>query len=210
MYILSSEKAEMYMLSVIKNVVDLVGDFISANLGGFISSSVIAFGGFLIKYIYQNQGVRSSIYTGWWEQHIYKIGDDNCSGKVVKTDYYLLKHSKNKYSGSLVINIEGIIRRMEPRTGRAWNVSGYLADEVLTLLYRAHEGQKSRGCIYVRMKSNDDYQGYYLEEHQDGKVDKTPLIIRKVTDAEKIKSLTEWNKKAKQQDKLKKKLARIR
>ena len=41
-------------------------------------------------------------------------------------------------------------------------------------------------------------------------VDKTPLIIRKVTDAEKIKSLTEWNKKAKQQDKLKKKLARIR
>lgn len=198
------------MVNIIKNILYYVGNFISTNAGGFITSSVIAIISFLIKYIYQNHGIRSSIYTGWWEQCIYKIGDNNCSGDVIKTDYYLLKHSKNKYSGSLVINIEGIIRRMEPTTGRTWNVSGYLADEVLTLLYRAHEGQKSRGCIYVKMKSNDDYQGYYLEEHQDGKIDKIPLIIRKVTNVEKIKYLSKWNKKAKQQDKSKKKLARIR
>lgn len=178
-----------------------ISDFISANAGGFISSGAIAFAGFLIKYIYKNRGIRSSIYTGWWEQCIYEIGDDNCKGNVVKTDFYLLKHSKNKYSGSLVINIEGTIRRKEPTTGRSWNASGYLADEVLTLLYRAHEGQKSRGCIYVKMKSSDDYQGFYLEEHQDGMIDKTPFIIRKVTDIEQIKCLNKWNENAKKQEK---------
>ncbi len=198
------------MGSTIMNTLNFINDFISANAGGFISSGVIAFAGFLIKYIYQNRGIYSSIHTGWWEQCIYKIGDNSCTGDVVKTDYYLLKHSKNKYSGNLVINIEGTIRRKEPTTGRAWNVSGYLADEVLTLLYRAYEGQKSRGCIYVKMKSNDDYQGFYLEEHQDGKIDKTPLIIRKVTDEEKIKYLNKWNKETKKQEKSKKKLTRVR
>lgn len=194
------------MISTLINMFNIISNFIYDNAGGFISSGAIAFLGFLIKYIYQNRGIRSSNYTGWWEQRIYKIGDDSCTGDVIKTDYYLLKHSKNKYSGNLVINIEGTIRRMEPTTGRAWNTSGYLADEVLTLLYRAYEGQKSRGCIYVKMKSNDDYQGFYLEEHQDGKIDKIPLIIRKVTDAEKIKSLNGWDKEIKKQEK---RLARI-
>ena len=60
------------------------------------------------------------------------------------------------------------------------------------------------------MKSNDDYQGFYLEEHQDGKIDKTPLIIRKVTDEEKIKYLNKWNKETKKQEKSKKKLTRVR
>lgn len=80
---------------------------------------------------------------------------------------------------------------------------------MLTLLYRAYEGQKSRGCIYVKMKSNDDYQGFYLEEHQDGKIDKTPLTIRKVTEEEKIKCLNKWNKEAKRQEKAKKKSTQI-
>lgn len=197
------------MGSTIMATLKFIGDFIYANAGGFISSGAITFTGFLIKYIHENRGVRSSIYTGWWEQCIYEIGDNNCEGNVVKTDYYLLKHSKNKYSGKLVINIEGTIRRKNPSTGRAWNVSGYLADEVLTLLYRAHEGQKSRGCIYVKMKSNDDYQGFYLEEHQDGMIDKIPLIIRKVTDVKKIKSLKEWNKNTKRQEKIAKKASRV-
>lgn len=206
---MKSEKEKVQMASIIMNTIRFILHFLYINLGGFISSGVIAFAGFLITYIYQNRGIHSSIYTGWWEQCIYKIGDNNCTGDVVKIDYYLLKHSKNKYSGNLVINIEGTIRRKEPETGRSWNVSGYLADEVLTLLYRAHEGQKSRGCIYVKMKSNDDYQGFYLEEHQDGKIDKTPLIIRKVTNEEKINSLNKWNEEIKKQEKIKKKLTRI-
>lgn len=196
------------MENIVK-VLKIIGDFISNNAGGFVSSGVIAFTGFLIKYVYRNRGIRSSIYTCWWEQCIYDIDDDDCKGKIQKTDYYLLKHSKNKYSEDLVINIEGTIRRKAPTTGRSWNVSGYLADEVLTLLYRAYPGQKSRGCIYVKMKSNDDFQGFYLEEHADGKIDKTPLILRKVKDAEKIKDLNEWNRNMKKREKSQKKLIKI-
>lgn len=192
------------------NTLKFIGDFLYNNVGGFISSGIIAFITFLIDYLYRNRGIRSSIYTGWWEQCIYEVGDDDCKGKLLKVDYYLLKHSKSKYSGDLVINIEGTIRRRKPKEGRTWNVSGYLADNILTLLYRAHEGQKSRGCIYAKMKSNDDFQGFYLEEHQDGKIDKTPLIIRKINDAEKIKSLNRWNKDLKRQEKIAKMIARIR
>lgn len=85
-----------------------------------------------------------------------------------------------------------------------------MSDEILTLLYRAHEGQKSRGCIYVKMKSNDDFQGFYLEEHEDGKIDKTPLILRKVRDIEKIKDLNKWNKEMKKDEKINKRSSRVR
>ena len=192
------------------DILKFIGNFLYDNAGGFISSGIIAFVTFLIDYLYRNRDIRSSRYTGWWEQYIYETGDDNCEGKVAKIDYYLLKHSKNKYSGDLVINIEGTIRRKKPKEGRSWNVSGYLADDILTLLYRAHEGQKSRGCIYAKMKINDDYQGFYLEEHQDGRIDKTPLIIRKINDAEMVKTLNKWNSEAKSKEKELKKATRIR
>lgn len=197
------------MVNTIAYIFCVIWDFLVANLGGFVTSALVAVGGFLIKYILDRREIRVSPNTGWWEQCIYDIGDDNCEGDIVKKDYYLLKHSKNKYSGKLVINIEGTIRRKEPNVGRMWNVSGYLSDEVLTLLYRAYEGMKSRGCIYVKMQGNDDYKGFYLEEHHDGKIDKTPLIIRKINDEEKIKELNEWNKEMKKLDKSRRKLAKI-
>lgn len=189
----------IYMLESISN-------FFLENIGGFFSSGIIAVIGFVIKYFYKNRGTRKSPYTGWWKQSIYEIGDDNCEAEPKKIDYYLLKHSKHKHSENLVINIEGTIRRKEPEEGRTWNVSGYLADDTLTLLYRAHEGQKSRGCIYAKMQSNDDYQGFYLEEHRDGRIDKTPLIIRKINEPEQIRQLRRWNNDAK---KKKKKINRI-
>lgn len=172
---------------------------------GLIPAIILGVPGF-IKKIWNNLKMRHSVYTGWWEQLIYEKGDDACNGQPIKTDYYYLKHVKNKYSGSLVINMEGRIWRKEPVEGRTWNVCGYLADDILTLLYRASEGMKSRGCIYVKMQINDEFKGFYLEEHQDGRIDKTPLIIRKVNDEFRIRKLRLWKKKMKKIERFKRRL----
>lgn len=47
------------------------------------------------------------------------------------------------------------------------------------MLYQAKEAQKSRGCIYVKLFADFEFRGYYLEEHSDGTIDKTPLIIKR-------------------------------
>lgn len=159
-----------------------------------------------VSKVWKHLKMRRSAFTGWWEQLIYDKDDEQCTGTPVKTDYYYLRHVKNKYTGDLVINMEGEIWRRLPYEGRVWNVCGYLADDVLTLLYRAREGMKSRGCIYVKMQSNDEFKGFYLEEHEDGKIDKTPLIIKRVTDEIKIKELRIWKRKIIKTEKIKSKL----
>lgn len=38
---------------------------------------------------------------------------------------------------------------------------------------------KSRGCAFLRHKKDDVYEGYYLEDHDDGIIDKTPIRLIK-------------------------------
>ena len=151
------------------NVINFCSDWIQNNqnnlavglIVGLIPMILTSFIKFSI-YCWKNFKVRKSPFTGWWEQFIYEDDDEQCKGKVIKNDYYYLKHVKNKYPGNLVINMEGKIRRKLPKVGKAWNVCGYYEGEILILLYRAHEGMRSRGCIYVKMQSNDDFRGFYL------------------------------------------------
>lgn len=170
-------------------------DFFKANLGGFITSGTIAILGFLIKHIIKYWKIHKSGYTGWWEQRIYRRNDPYYKGEVVKTDYYKLKHIKGKITGELVINIEGNIWRSEPKeeANRHWSVCGYYdGAHVITLIYLSDETLARRGCIYGINSNVKDglFKGYYLSEHRDdGKIDRTPLIIQKVTDPEKIKEL---------------------
>ena len=113
---------------------------------------------------------------------IFDNSNDTYEGKAIKIDTYKVRHQKTKYSGKLVINISGIITRDFPtnQKHRKWDFSGYLEGSVLTILYQSsQEGQKSRGCIYVKLFKDFEFRGYYLEEHEDGKIDKTPVIIRK-------------------------------
>lgn len=149
---------------------------------GIISSAIIAGVGFAINRIYSYIKVRKSEYTGKWEQLIYASGDEGYEGEIVKQDQYDIKHTKLKYSGRLVSNIRGTIQRVSPtnQRHRRWDCIGYLDGEVLTILYQSMEAQKSRGCIYLRLFKDFEFRGYYLEEHKDGTIDKTPVIIRKV------------------------------
>lgn len=160
-------------------------EWICANINGIlvgiIGSAIFAIITLVIRKSYSSLKSGKSEYTGEWEQFIYEDGDDDCQGDPIKTDKYELIHSKHRRSRNLV-NIHGTIKRILPSTpnDRQWKFIGCLEGDILTILYQANEGQKSRGCIYLRLVSDFQFKGYYLEEHKDGTIDKTPLIIRKV------------------------------
>lgn len=161
-------------------------DWICANFNGIlvaiITTAICGGATFVIGKLFGLMKKRESEYTGEWEQLIYENGDNDCQGKPIKQDRYELKHSKHRRSDSLVVNVRGTIRRIVPvaSNNRQWKFIGYLDGNVLTILYQANEGQRSRGCIYLKLVSDFQFKGYYLEEHKDGTIDKTPLIIRKV------------------------------
>jgi len=134
-----------------------------------------------VKQLFCLYKSRKSEYTGKWNQFIYKQDDDNYQGEVIKQDQYDIKHAKVMYSGKLVANIHGTIQRVSPavQAHRRWDCIGYLDGDVLTILYQSMEAQKSRGCIYLRLTGDFEFRGFYLEEHKDGTIDKTPVIIKK-------------------------------
>ena len=142
---------------------------------GFIVS-IVCFGLTKAHEIFK---IKKSKFSGEWEQQIFD--EDSYEGKPIKTDIYKLKHKKIRYSGRLVVNIEGTIIRKYPiqQEPKKWNFIGYLDGDILTMLYQSQEGQRSRGCIYVKLYRDFEFRGYYLEEHKDGTIDKTPLIIKK-------------------------------
>lgn len=159
--------------------------WISNNLNGIIvgiiSSGVITAIAWAGTKCFGYLKIRKSEYTGKWDQFVYSQGDDMYQGEVIKRDQYEIKHIKMRYTGNLVTNIHGTIQRVIPldQTHRHWDCIGYLDGEILTILYQSMEGQKSRGCIYLRLFNDFEFRGYYLEEHRDGTIDKTPVIIKK-------------------------------
>ncbi len=151
---------------------------------GILATCIVGIVSFAGKEIFKFIKMSKSEYTGKWEQLIYENEDEQYTGSVIKRDIYEIKHTKIFYTGKLVINISGTIRRVAPaeQQHRRWDCIGYLDGEVLTILYQSKELQKSRGCIYLRLFKDFEFRGYYLEEHKDGTIDKTPLIMRKVVE----------------------------
>lgn len=149
------------------------------NKDGIIASIIAAIICWCVKRIIDRIRCNKSIYTGEWEQWIYL--SDDYTGEPIKKDIYKLKHKKLRDSTEMTINVTGTISRISPKekSYKRWDVIGYLQGDVLTLLYQAKEAQKSRGCVYVRLFADFEFRGYYLEEHSDGTIDKTPLIIKK-------------------------------
>lgn len=149
------------------------------NKDGIIVSLIAAIICWGVKEILDARKIKKSIYSGVWEQLIYNNSD--YSGKPIKRDLYKLKHKKLSYSGKMTVNIRGTLSRIVPESQnyREWDVIGYLDGNILTMLYQAKEAQRSRGCIYVKLVADFEFRGYYLEEHKDGTIDKTPLIIKK-------------------------------
>lgn len=167
-------------------VSDIMTGLITGLISGIVTGLIVAIIIHLIKQKYWKIKIGKSLYSGCWVQKIYKNDDDDYSGEPIKIDEYLVDHKKFKYTGKLTINISGTIRRLYPtnQSNRTWDFLGYLDGDVLTILYQSKEGQKSRGCIYVKLQyhqtEKDDFRGFYLEEHKDGTIDKNPLIICKV------------------------------
>jgi len=151
---------------------------------GILATCIVGIISFVGRKIFQIVKMIKSEYTGKWEQLIYANGDDHYTGSIVKHDVYKIQHTKILYTGKLVINIREIIRRVVPaeQQHRQWDCIGYSDGDVLTILYQSKEAQKSRGCIYLRLFKDFEFRGYYLEEHRDGTVDKTPVILRKVVE----------------------------
>lgn len=152
---------------------------------GIITGLITSFIPWCANKIYQFFLTGKSKFSGNWEQQIYRLGDNDYSGDVIKRDKYSLKHVRIKYTGKAVINITGTIQRLYPQSQnhRLWNFVGYLSNDIMTIIYDSAEGQISRGCIYLRLTHKDDgedyFQGYYLEEHSPGVIDKVPVILRK-------------------------------
>ncbi len=153
-------------------------------MAGILATCIVGIVGFWGKKIFEIIRIRKSEYTGKWEQLIYANEDELYTGSVVKRDIYEIKHTKMLYTGKLVMNIRGTIHRVAPveQQHRKWDCIGYLDGDILTILYQSKEAQKSRGCIYLRLFKDFEFRGYYLEEHRDGTIDKTPLIIRKMVE----------------------------
>ena len=157
---------------------DKIQEFIVAIISGLIVAGLIASANKIVDWI----NIKTSKYSGKWWQYIY----DNFEyeGEPIKTDIYHIKHRKAKYTGKLTVNITGTIKRVKPESHnhRKWDIIGYLDGDVLTIIYQSYEGQKSRGCIYVRLYGDFEFRGFYLEEHKDGTIEKLPLIIKKMKD----------------------------
>lgn len=130
-----------------------------------------------IKLLIYYKKVRKSNLSGEWEQKIYDLTTNEC----MKTDIYNMKFVDYKDSGLLHINVTGTIKRVQPLTQghRRWQFKGYLEGDVLTILYQSQRGVKSRGCIYARLVDDFKFEGIYLEEHIDGKIDSTHLVLTK-------------------------------
>lgn len=154
---------------------------LDALIVGIVTGLLVAFIGFATNKFIWIFKISKSKFSGEWEQYIFADDNNTYEGVPIKKDVYKLKHKKISYSGKLVINIEGTIKRDSPseQNHRKWDFIGYLDGDILTILYQSQEGQKSRGCIYVRLFKDFEFRGYYLEEHRDGTIDKTPLIIKK-------------------------------
>lgn len=159
-------------------IMDNVGVLITGVITGVISTGIVVW----ITSVYQTFKSRHSEYSGLWEQLIFPYNDENYEEVPRKRDFYDMQHKKMRNTDKLVINIFGTIQRDYPQRSKEWDINGYLDGDVLTILYQSKAGQKSRGCIYLILYKDYEFRGFYLEEHKDGTIDKTPLILRKLKD----------------------------
>lgn len=134
-----------------------------------------------------------SPFSGVWGQFIYRKGDDEYGGKVVKRDEYILTHlTQKKYPAHLIINIKGSIFRIRDtdpykignREGRKWECIGYCDNNILMFFYKALEPDDTKGCVFVKLSRDGEYRGYYIADHTQSddtrQIDKTPVILKKM------------------------------
>lgn len=93
---------------------------------GIITGFIVSIVCFMLNQLVCIVKIRNSKFSGEWEQLIFN--NNYYEGNPIKRDVYKLKHKKIRYSGNLVINIEGTIIRIFPQDQkhRKWDFIGYL------------------------------------------------------------------------------------
>ena len=133
---------------------------------------------------------RKSPLSGTWGQFIYSKDDIEYKNDVKKRDEYNINHSLLMlYSQHIRINLNGSIFRIKDASEatnsnsekRNWKCTGYINGEILMLFYKAAEPYDTKGCVYTKLVSDNEYKGYYLADHKqsDGtkKIDMTPVKL---------------------------------
>lgn len=115
---------------------------------------------------------RKSPFAGDWEGEI-----TNNKGAVEKRDFYKIKHNRR------TSELSGTINRIFPnsQTHRKWKMIGKVDGDgyVLFSFWSIVGTHKSRGCAFLKHKEDNVFEGYYLEDHKEGKIDKTPIRLVK-------------------------------
>ena len=116
---------------------------------------------------------RKSAFSGVWE------GEINKNGQIEKRDSYKIKHNKRTNE------LYGTISRIYPenQTYRKWKMVGKLDGDgyILYSFWSVVSTHRSRGVVYLRHKEDNVFEGYYLEDHIEGKIDKTSIrLIKKI------------------------------
>lgn len=123
------------------------------------------------KVFYDWQKYKQSEFSGLWYDEII-----DKKGEVEKRDEYNIKHNKKTHT------ITGTIKRYYPeeQKHRHWTLNGVIYDRYIIISFWHIGPQKSNGCIYAKLVDDFIYEGFYLEEHNEGVIDKTPIrLLRK-------------------------------
>ena len=118
---------------------------------------------------------KNSEYSGVWIDTIPPV----TPGGEEKHDEIVVKHNKKDNT------ISGTIKRTAPHgeeTERTWEMNGAINNGYFIASFWHDGPQKSNGCVYAKLTSDNRYEGYYLEEHN-GTIDKTPITLTKKRNA---------------------------
>lgn len=145
------------------------GSFLIGVVSGVVASFIFLW---IQKGIIAAKENIESEFSGNWLDEIYS---DDSRATVIKRDRFYLKHDKHNHT------VKGTIKRISPEDQiyREWECNGVIYDRFIILSFWRIGPQKSNGCIYAKLTRDRRYEGYYLEEHQTGEIDKTPISLIK-------------------------------
>lgn len=145
----------------------MVHDLLIGVTGSIIGAFIWALGTKVYSYV---KLYKDSEYSGIWEDSIPPKSD----GTPAKLDEFTIKHNVRDNT------ITGTIKRIAPadQIARKWTLNGVIDDGFFIASFWRRGPQKSNGCLYAKLIADNTYEGYYLEEHN-GKIDQTPITLRK-------------------------------
>ena len=146
------------------SIVDMITEILIGILIGIIGT----FSYNVIARLVKRYKDRKSFYSGRWNSEIY-----DAEGKVAKEDVLDLIESHGV--------IKGEMARVRPsyQNDREWIVSGFVRNgHMLLSIIAKDETQASDGSVYVVLKTDKVYEGFYLKKVEDGGIISVPIKLK--------------------------------